>query len=106
MLNYVKDSELLDLEEKYDKIKCILGDKLAEYRQFAGFPKRSYPNGSKSDNILFNSESGKNLPNADTIDYYVEFYGLNEKQEHILKDLQRQGKQIKTAIIRKKRGWD
>lgn len=94
-----------ELEVKYAQIKKALGNKLAEYRELAGYPKRTYEGGSKSANILFNIESGQNLPNEDTIRYFVELFDMDERQERILLELQREGKKIKREIIREKRGW-
>lgn len=99
----MNDIELL--EQKYTQLKMALGNKLAEYRQIAGYPKRTYDGGSKSANILFNVEGGKHLPNEDTIFYFVDLFDLNEKQKHVLLELQREGKKIKKEIIRAKRGW-
>ena len=75
----LNDYDLTTLEEMYDKIKIVLGQKIAECREFAGFPKRSYHDSSKSANILFNTESGKNFPNLDTLNYYMELYQVNER---------------------------
>lgn len=102
----LNDYDLKTLEELYDKIKVGLGCKVAECRQLAGFPKRSYYDSSKSANILFNTESGKNFPNLDTLNYYIELYQVDGKTKETLLELHNQGKQVKREIIRKKRGWD
>ncbi len=94
-----------ELETKYAQIKKALGNKLKEYRELAGYPKRTYEGGSKSANLLFNIESGQNLPNEDTILYFVELFDMNEKQKQLLLELQREGKKIKREMIREKRGW-
>ena len=97
--------DLLTLEKEYDRIKKVMGDKLAEYRQFAGFPKRTYPNSKKSANLLFNHEGGISLPNEDTVYYYTELYCLNDEQRDLLLEIQKEGKKIKAQILRIKRGW-
>jgi hypothetical protein len=101
----LNEYDLTTLEELYDKIKIGLGNKIAECREIAGFPKRSYYDSAKSANILFNTESGKNFPNLDTLNYYMELYQVNERTKSQLLDLHSQGKQVKREIIRKKRGW-
>lgn len=104
--NEINDMDLKTLEELYDRIKVGLGSKVAECRQLAGFPKRSYFDSSKSANILFNTESGKNFPNVDTLNYYIELYQVDTKTKEQLYELHRLGKEVKKQIIRKKRGWD
>ncbi len=103
MLNQTKIEQL---EQKYDTIKKALGNKLAECRQFAGYPKRTYPNSVKSANILFKHESGENLPNLDTLEYYIELYQVGAKDTETLYELQKYGKEVKKEIIRQKRGWE
>lgn len=94
-----------ELELRYEQMKVALGSKLAEQRQLAGFPKTSYHGGRKSANILFNTESGANLPNIDTLEYYIDLYQVREKVADGLRDLHAQAKETKKMIIRKKRGW-
>ena len=101
----LNDYDLKTLEEMYDKIKIGLGKKIAECREYAGYPKRSYFGSAKSANILFNTESGKNFPNLDTLNYYMELYQVNERTKSQLLDLHSQGKQVKREIIRRKRSW-
>ena len=101
----LNDYDLTTLEELYGKIKIGLGKKIAECRENAGFPKRSYHDSSKSANILFNTESGKNFPNADTLNYYMELYQVSDRVRSQLLDLHLQGKQVKREIFRRKRGW-
>lgn len=105
MKSQLNDYDLKTLEEMYDKIKIVLGNKVAECRQLAGFPKRSYFDSAKSANILFNTEGGKNFPNLDTLNYYIELYQVDGKTKETLLELHNQGKQIKKQIIRIKRGW-
>lgn len=102
----LNDKDLKTLEQEYDRIKVVLGQKIAECREFAGFPKRSYHDSSKSANLLFNTESGRNFPNADTLNYYMELYQVNDSTRQTLLELHGYGKQYKKTIIRKKRGWN
>ena len=101
----IKDYNLEDLELAYAKIKIDLGKKIAEQRENAGFPKVSYHGGKKSANLLFNTESGANLPNRDTLEYYIELYQVRDKTAEALREMHNTAKKIKTEIIRKKRGW-
>lgn len=103
MLNQEK---LLKEEEKYLKIKCVLGSKIAEARVFAGFPKRTYNDSIKSGNLLFKTESGESLPNEDTLRYYIDLYQVSDKNASLLYELWREGKKTKSKIIRLKRGWE
>ena len=103
MLN---EAELLTLEQEYAKIKSVLGKKIAEYRVLAGFPKRTYPNAMKSANLLFKTESGENLPNEDTLRYFIDLYQVSDKSAKVLFDLHKYGKQVKSKIIKIKRGWN
>lgn len=103
MLN---DKSIVELEELYDKIKIVLGQKISEARQLAGYAKKFYEGGSKSGNLLFKTESGSNLPNNDTLEYYIKLYQITPKGAENLRELHRQAKEVKKTIIRKKRGWN
>jgi hypothetical protein len=100
------DLDLLTLEKEYDRLKLVLGSKIGECRELSGFPKRTYKNGSKSANILFVTESGRCLPNKDTLNYYIELYQVNDKTAQVLRDLHKQANEYKKLILRKKRGWE
>lgn len=106
MGNYVKINELNNLQNEFDKIKVVLGNKVAECRQLAGFPKRTYQHSAKSGNILFKTESGQHFPNLDTLEFYIELYQVDEKNKNLLYSLHSEGKKIKRQIIRMKRGWE
>jgi hypothetical protein len=101
----LNEYDLKTLEQLYDKIKLVLGDKIAESRQLAGFPKRSYFDSTKSANLLFNTEGGKNFPNIDTLNYFIELYQISGKTKETLLELHNHGKQVKRELIRRKRGW-
>lgn len=105
MGNYVKSMELDELENYYDTIKKTLGSKIAECRQLAGYPKRTYEHSSKSGNILFKNESGQHLANNDTLEFYIELYSVDDKTSENLRELHKYAKELKKEIIRRKRGW-
>ena len=102
----MNETKILILAKELNDIKTILGHKLAEFRQLAGFPKRTYPNSVKSPNLLFNIESGRNFPNKDTLMYFMEMYNINDKGQKVLMDLWVEGNRVKREIIRIKRGWN
>ena len=105
-MNNIENMSLEQLETEYSKVKKILGSKIAEYRVFANFPKRTYPNAMKSANLLFKTESGENLPNEDTLRYFIDLYQVSDKSAKVLFDLHKYGKQVKSKIIKIKRGWN
>lgn len=96
---------LEQLEFELNQVKSALGNKLATCRISAGFGKTAQPYGTKSPNILFNIESGKNFPNESTLNYFIVLYEIEGKDLATLQGLFDRGKDIKKQIIRKKRGW-
>jgi hypothetical protein len=96
----------LTIEQEYDNIKRVLGSKLGEFRAMNGFPKREYSGGRKSSNLLFKIEGGENFPNSDTLEYFIELFDMSVEQAGVLREIHRIGKEKKSQIIRRKRGWD
>lgn len=96
---------LNELEIEMANIKSAFGSKLAECREFAGFPKSAQKFGIKSPNLIFKIESGQNFPNESTFQYFVELYEIEGRDLVFLQGLYNRGKEVKKAIMRKKRGW-
>ena len=93
------------LEQELSQLKSALGSKLAECRVLAGYGKSAQHFGTRSPNVIFNIEDGRNFPNKSTLQYFVELYEIQGRDLVLLQGLHDRGREIKKQIIRRKRGW-